>query len=66
MGLDFSVVPSNKTRGNTDKVEHRKFLLNMRKNFFALRMTVLEQAAWRGYRISFSGDAQSSQGCFPV
>jgi len=35
----FSAVPSNRTRGNEHKLEHRKLHMNMRKDLFSLRVT---------------------------
>jgi len=69
-GKCLSVVPSDKTSGNCHKVKHRKFHLNMRKNFFTLRGTEhwnrLCLNNQKGCGVSSSGDIQNPIGRGPV
>jgi len=54
--------PSQQARNEANKLKHSKFYLNMRKNFFTLRVTALEHVAQTGCGVSFSGDIQDPPG----
>jgi len=64
----FSVVPSDRTRGNGHKLKHRKFHVNMGKNFRTLTLRVTEH--WsrlpREVVVSLSGDIQDPPRHGPV
>jgi len=62
----FSVVPSNRTRGSGHKLKQRKFQLNMRKNFFPLRVMEPWPRLPRGFVESPSLEIQDPPGQGPV
>ena len=60
-------VYSDRTRSKRQKLEHKKFNKNMRKNLSTMGVTrALEQAAQRDCGVSFSGDIQGLTGLFSV
>ena len=57
------MVPSDRIRGNGHKLKHRKLHVNMRKNFFTLRVTKHWNRLPREVAgLSFSGDIQDLTG----
>lgn len=54
-GRFVSVVRNGRTRGNRQKLKHGEFQTNRRK-IFTVRVMEREQAAQRGYGVSFSRD----------
>ncbi|KFP30868.1 hypothetical protein N325_12670, partial [Colius striatus] len=50
----FSTVSSNRTRGDGMKLEHKKFHLNIRKNYFTVRVTEQLHRLPRGVVVSLS------------
>jgi len=53
----FLVMPSDRTRDNRHKLEHRKLHTNVKRNFFPVRVTEhWNRLAQRGWGNSFSGD----------
>ena len=62
----FSVANNDRTRGNGIKLEHKRFHLNLRKNFFSVRVTDTGPGCPGGCGVSFSGDIQNPPGHVPV
>lgn len=59
------MLPSAKTRDNGHKVKHRRFPLNIRKHFYAVKVVALAWVGQRGCEILLLGDGQNLPGCSP-
>ena len=62
----FPVVPSDRTRGNGHRMEHRRSRTQEEKFLHCEGDRALKQAAQRGCGVSFSGDTQNPPGIFPA
>lgn len=60
------VSPSARTRAKRQKMIHREFHLNMRKNFFTVRVIIHWNIAQRGCGVFLTGDIPETSGCNPV
>lgn len=62
----FIMIPSDRTKGNGQKMEHKKLHMNMRKKLHYFEgARALEQCCTEKL-ISLSRDIQHLLGCFPV
>jgi len=62
----FSVVPSDRTRGNEHKLTHGRFIFNIRKHIFAVRVTDTDTGSQRSCGVSILGDIQKPSGQGPA
>lgn len=58
----YSVVSSDRTGANGHNMKHGRFPLNIRKHFFTVRLTEMEEVARRGCEVSLLGDIQKLSG----
>lgn len=56
----------NRTRAKGQKMIHRKLHLNMRNNFFTVRVIIHWNTAQRGCGVFLTGNIPETSGCNPV